>query len=258
MRKYFCTDIHLNSTVSGKEFIVFDCLEHFGKFITEEDGYYSRRSLVCTEPVVVSGTCNRNTKQISVVINCFDNSYKEYKELCIFSWCFARIQKVDSGVCAHGPVIVFTTAVDSFEWFFMKQANHVVFCCNFFHDFHSQLVVIDSNICCIKYRSKLMLCRSNFIMFRFCRNTEFPELFVQIMHVSCNTWLQSSEIVIFHFLSFRSRSTDQCTSAEDQVLSLIVEVFVYKKIFLLRTYGCVDVFDFCIAKKTKNLNSLFI
>ena len=95
-------------------------------------------------------------------------------------------------------------------------------------------------------------------MFRFCRNTEFPELFVQIMHVSCNTWLQSSEIVIFHFLSFRSRSTDQCTSAEDQVLSLIVEVFVYKEIFLLRTYGCVDVFDFCIAKKTKNLNSLFI
>ena len=103
-----------------------------------------------------------------------------------------------------------------------------------------------------------MLCRCNFIMFCLCRNTEFPELFVQIMHVSCNTWLQSSEIMIFHFLSFRSRSTDQCTSAEDQVLSLIIKIFVYKEIFLFRTYGCVDVFDFCIAKKTKNLNSLFI
>ena len=33
------------------------------------------------------------------------------------------------------------------------------------------------------------------------------EFYIKIMHVSCNLWLQSSKVVIFHFLSLRSRST---------------------------------------------------
>ena len=52
-----------------------------------------------------------------------------------------------------------------------------------------------------------MLCRSNLVMFCFCRNAKLPELYIKIMHVSCNLWLQSSKVVIFHFLSLRSWST---------------------------------------------------
>ena len=82
--------------------------------------------------------------------------------------------------------------------------------------------MVNCNVCCIEYRSQLVLCRSNFIMFCFGRNTKFPELYVQIVHISCNTRFQSAEVMIFHFLALRSRSTDQCTSAEYKVFSLFV------------------------------------
>ena len=35
-----------------------------------------------------------------------------------------------------------------------------------------------------------MLSRSNFIMFCFGRNSKFPELFIQIMHISRYSWFQ--------------------------------------------------------------------
>ena len=258
MRKYFCTDIHLNSTVSCEEFIVFNGFEDFCQFISQKDRNNCRRSLVSTKTMIVSCTCNRDTEQICIIINCFDNSYKKYQELCVLSRCFTRIKKVDTSICTHGPVVVFTTSVDTFKWFFMKQAYHIMLGSNFFHDFHCQLVMIDCNVCCIEYRSQLMLSRSNFIMFCFGRNSKFPEFFIKIMHISRYTRLQSSEIMIFHFLAFWSRSTDQCTSTEDQVFSLIIKIFVYQKVFLFRTYGCVDMFDFGISEKTKNLHCFFI
>ena len=244
--------------MSGEELIVFDCLEYFRQFIAKEDRYNSRRSFVCTKTVIVSSTCYRDTQQVCIIVNCFDNSYQEYQKLCVFSRCFARIQEVDTGIGAHGPVVVFTTSVDTLEWFFMKQAYHVVFCCNFFHDFHCQLVVVNGYVCSIEYRSQLMLCRSNFVMFGFSWDTKFPEFFIKIMHVSRYTRFQGSEVMVFHFLSFWSRSTNQGTSAENQVFSLIIEIFIYQEIFLFRTYGCIDVFDIRIAKKTKDFDCLFI
>ena len=36
---------------------------------------------------------------------------------------------------------------------------------------------------CGKYRSKLVLTRCNFIMFRFCQNTKFPQFFVEFFHI---------------------------------------------------------------------------
>ena len=95
-------------------------------------------------------------------------------------------------------------------------------------------------------------------MFCFSRNSKFPELFVQVMHVSRYTRFQGSEVVVFHFLSFWSRSTDQGTSAEDQVFPLIIEVFVYQEVFLFRTNGGIDMFYFCISEKAEDLDSLFV
>ena len=103
-----------------------------------------------------------------------------------------------------------------------------------------------------------MLCRSNFVMFCFCRNTKFPELFVKIMHVSGNTWLQGSEVMIFHFLSFWCGSSQKCTSAEDQVFSLLIEIFVNQEVFLLRSYRCVDMTDLFVSKDVKDTNCFFI
>ena len=207
MRQNRCTDIHLNSTVGSKVGIVFNGFENLCQLISKENRYNCRRSLVCSKSVVVSCACNGNTKQIRIFINRFDNRHQENKELDILCRSFSRIQKVYAVICDHGPVVVLTASVDSLKWFLMKEANKIMLVSNLFHNLHGQLIVVNCNICGIEYRSKLMLCRSNLVVFCFCRNTKLPQLNIKIMHISCNLRLQGSEVMILHFLSFRSRST---------------------------------------------------
>ena len=128
-----------------------------------------------------------------------------------------------------------------------------MFVSHFFHDFHGQLVVVNGYVCGIKDRSQLMLCRSNFVMFCFCRDTKFPQLYIQIMHISSNLWFQGTKVMIFHFLSFWSRCTKQSTSAEYQVFSLLIQVFVYQEIFLFRSDRCGHAGNGFISQKFQHL-----
>ena len=96
------------------------------------------------------------------------------------------------------------------------------------------------------------------LCFVFCWNAKLPKFFVKIMHVSSNARLQGSEVMIFHFLSFWCRSAQKSTAAEDQVFSLFVKILVNQEIFLLRSYGCVDVTDLFVSKDVKNTNRFFV
>jgi len=242
----------------AEEGIVFNRFQYVCQLISKEDGYDRRRCLVCSKTMIVSGACNGYAEKISIIVNGFDDSYQEYQELCIFCRCFSWIKKVYTCVCAHRPVVVFTASVDSLKWFLVKEADHVVLVGNLLHDLHGQLVVVNSNICGIKYRSQFVLCRSNLVMFCFCWNAKLPKFFVKIMHVSSNARLQGSEVMIFHFLSFWCRSAQKSTAAEDQVFSLFVKILVNQEIFLLRSYGCVDVTDLFVSKDVKNTNRFFV
>ena len=92
-------------------------------------------------------------------------------------------------------------SVDSFKWFFTEQAGKTMFICYFLHDLHSQLVVVNCHIGGIKDRRQLMLRRSYFVVFCLCGDSQLPKLFIQVVHISCNSWFQSAEVMIFHFLS---------------------------------------------------------
>ena len=70
-----CSDIHLYSAVRSKVSIIFDRLQNFCKFITKENRYNCGRSLVGTKSVIISCTCNGDTKKISIFINCFNNCH---------------------------------------------------------------------------------------------------------------------------------------------------------------------------------------
>ena len=72
--------------------------------------------------------------------------------------------------------------IDSFERLLVQEAGHIVTVCNLLHHLHGQLVVIYGDICGFEDGGKLMLCRSNLIMFGLSRNTKLPELFIEIMH----------------------------------------------------------------------------
>ena len=100
---------------------------------------------------------------------------------------------------------------------------------------HHDLVVVYRDISLRIDRSQLVLCRSNFVMLCLRRNSDFPQLFIDIFH-ECRNSLRSARLFI-ELLSFRRHCSEQCTSCIDQVFSLFKLLSVYEEILLLRSYG---------------------
>ena len=129
-------------------------------------------------------------------------------------------------------------AVDAGKGLLMQQAHQTVLCRDLLHDLHGQLVVVGGDICCAIDRSKLMLSRRYLVMLCFSVDTKSPELLVKIFHVSLNSCLDSTEIVIFKFLTLWSRCAVKRSACKDKILSLCIHLSVYKEVFLLRTNVC--------------------
>ena len=122
-----------------------------------------------------------------------------------------------------------TGSVNTCKRLFVKEANQAVLLSNFLHDLHHQLVMVSSNIRCGEDRSQLVLCRCNFVMLCLSKNTELPEFFVEILHVSGYSRLDGTEVMIFELLALRCFCSEKCSSNE----------FIYKlpeKKQALRTY----------------------
>ena len=98
-------------------------------------------------------------------------------------------------------------SIDTVKWFLMKQALKSMLVCFLFQYFHNQMVVIQSQVTGLIDRCQLMLCRSNLVMLCFCRNTQFPQFFINIFHKCSDTWTDASEIMVIHFLSFCRHGT---------------------------------------------------
>jgi hypothetical protein len=54
--------------------------------------------------------------------------------------CFTRCQQVNTGISAHTPVVVLTTAIDAGKWFFMQQYHQVMPFGNPGHDVHQKVL----------------------------------------------------------------------------------------------------------------------
>ena len=137
-----------------------------------------------------------------MAVNCFHNAGKNKQELDILMRSHARIQHVDAGVGSQGPVVMFTGTIDALERFFMEQARHSVTACNLFHCFHNELVVINGKVCLCVDRCEFMLCRSDLVVLCLRSNAELPEVLVDIFHIRSNSFTDSSEVVVIHFLTF--------------------------------------------------------
>ena len=74
-------------------------------------------------------------------------------------------------------------------------------------------------------------------MLGFGKNTQLPQLVVQLFHKRLNARLYDSEIVILKLLTLRRLCTKKGTPRIYKVLALVVNVLVYKEIFLLGTDG---------------------
>ena len=117
----------------------------------------------------------------------------------------------------------------------MKQAGKVMLVSDLLHDLHRQLVVIDGNIGRFKYRCQLMLGRGNLVMLGLDRNSQLPQLHLQVMHIGGNLGLQNAEIMILHLLTLGCGCAKQGPPRKEKVLSLLIKILVDQKVFLLRS-----------------------
>ncbi len=126
-------------------------------------------------------------------------------------------------------------SVDALKGLFMKQTCKSVLLGNFLHQFHGDLVVIGCYIGAGENRCKLVLRGRNFVVLRFCKNSELPKLQIQFFHKLMYPRFDDAEIVIVQFLPTRRFGTEQCPPGQHQIRTLGVEFLVNQEIFLFRT-----------------------
>jgi len=103
-----------------------------------------------------------------------------------------------------------------------------------------------------------VLCRSNFVMLCFSKNAKLPKLFIKLLHISRNSWLNYAEVMVLKLLTLRRSCTEKCPSAVDKVFTLLIHFLINEEVFLLRANCCNNSLSLCVAEKFKNSKSLCI
>ena len=89
-----------------------------------------------------------------------------------------------------------------------------------------------------EYGRELVLGGRNLIVFCFGENAELPQLFVEVTHIFGNSRLYGSEIMILKLLTFGRSGAEKSSAGENKILSLVIELLLYKEIFLFGAYRC--------------------
>ena len=121
-----------------------------------------------------------------------------------------------------------TAAINASKGFLVQQAYQSVTQGDALHKFHCQLIMIRSYVSSSKNRCQLMLGRSNFVMLRFSKHAQLPQLLIQLAR------LDDAKIMVFHLLPFRNLGSEQCAPRIYQILTLLPHLLIDEEIFLLR------------------------
>src|SRR5690606_21028640 len=108
----------------GAKFSFFQLLkgiQSFGKLLANKHRNNSRRRLVGSQSMVVSGRGNSCSQKIGMLMHGHNTVYKKSKKLKVALWRFSRCQKVYTSICAKRPVIVFSATIYTGIRFFVKQ-----------------------------------------------------------------------------------------------------------------------------------------
>ena len=143
------------------------------------------------------------------------------------------IEQVDPRLRGKRPIVVLSRAVYPLEGLFVKQTGHAVFPGHLFHNLHRQLILIHRNIGGIEYGRKLVLGGRHLVVFCFGEYPVRPQGFVQIVHIRRNTRLKHAEIMILQLLAAGRGRTEQRPARQHEILPLVENFPIYKKILLL-------------------------
>ena len=237
---------------------VLNGVQNAHQLVAQEDGDHGGRRFVGAQTVVVACGGHAQAEQILIIVHGLDDRTQKQQELGVFVGRLAGGQQIHAGIGGHGPVVVLAGAVDTGEGLLMQQAHQTVLCRDLLHDLHGQLVVVGGDVGGGVNGRQLMLGGGDLVMFGLGKDTQLPQLFVQIFHVSSNAGLDDAEVVVIHLLPLGGFRAEQGSSGEDQILALLVHFLIHKEIFLLGTDVGADALDVGVAEELQDTHGLTV
>ena len=256
VRKHCRAGLHLPLANAVEELSLFHRVQDPGKVLAQEDGDDGRRRLVGAEAVVVSCRRDGNAQEIRVLVHRCDHRDQEGQETQVLARMPAGIHQVDAGVGLDRPVVVLSGTVDSLEGLFMKQAGKTVAVRHLLHHLHGQLVVVRCHVRSLIDRRQFVLCRRDLVVLGLRRNSQLPELHIQVVHEGGDLRLQDSEIMVLHLLALRRVCPEECSAAEQKILSLKEKLLVDQEVLLLGADGRGDPGHILLAYQLQKLHRL--
>ena len=96
---------------------------------------------------------------------------------------------------------MFAAAVDPGKGLFVEQAYHAVLSRHTLHDLHGQLILIGRQVDGGIDGSKLMLGRRHLIVLRFGKDSQLPQLGIQLLHERGHARLDGAKVMVVQLLT---------------------------------------------------------
>ena len=103
-----------------------------------------------------------------------------------------------------------------------------------------------------------MLSGSNLVMLRFCKNSDFPKLLVEVFHVFGNAGLDCTEVMVVKLLTLGRACAEKSSACVNEVFTLVIHLFVNKEVFLLGAYGGLYGLDVLVSEQLQNTQRLAV
>ena len=256
VRQDLDADLHLGLFLADIGGAVGDGLQDLAELVAQEHGDDGRRGLVGAQAVVVARGGHGDAQQVLVLVDGLDDRAEEEQELRVLIRGGAGLEQVLSVVGGDGPVVVLARAVDAVEGLFVQQADHVVVRGDLLHDLHGELVVVGRDVRRGEDRGELVLRRGDLVVLGLGEDAEFPQLLVQLLHISGNAGLDRAEVVVLHLLPLGRHRAEQRAAGILQIGARIIILLVYEEILLLRADRRRDALGVLVAKQAQDTQRL--
>ena len=102
------------------QFAFFDFIQDPGQLLAKKGRHNSRRCLVGTQSVIVTGRGNGSPNQIGMVMKGLDSIHKKSQEHEIALGGLARGQKIFAGIGSQRPIVMLSRSVDARKGLFVQ------------------------------------------------------------------------------------------------------------------------------------------
>src|SRR5690606_34514987 len=183
--------------------------------------------------MVVAGAGNDGAQEGPKLVDPTDHGATEHQKLGIFVRSVAGVQQIALGGVAHRPVDVLARSVHSGEGFLVKETPETVFLRQVSEGRHQKMLMVRCYVGGLKEGSDLKLPGSHFVVAGLCRNAQFVECVLDLLHEDLNALRDGTKVMIVELLTFCRRLSKKRATGQEKVRALTGEGSIHKEVLLL-------------------------